>query len=66
MHNALPEGHRLLVSPRQAAELLGLDVRTLKHLPIPVVPVPTRGALVRRHVRYRLSDVQAFGRAGSE
>lgn len=56
------EGLPLLISPRQAAQLLGVDVRTLKHLPLETIPVPTRGAQVRRHVRYRLAQVQALGR----
>lgn len=58
------EGLPLLVAPRQAAQLLGVDVRTLKHLPLEAIPVPTRGAQVRRHVRYRLADVLSYGRGG--
>lgn len=58
------EGLPLLVAPRQAAQLLGVDVRTLKSLPLEAIPVPTRGAQVRRHVRYRLADVLAYGRGG--
>jgi hypothetical protein len=54
----------LLISPRQAAALLGIDVRSLKHLALEAIPVPTRGAQVRRHVRYRLADVLAYGRGG--
>lgn len=57
-------GAPLLISPRQTAALLGIDVRTLKHLALEAIPVPTRGAQVRRHVRYRLADVLAFGRGG--
>lgn len=65
MQVILPGGeHPLLISPRQAAALLGIDVRTLKHLPLEAIPVPTRGAQVRRHVRYRLAEIVAYGRGG--
>ncbi|MBY0491910.1 MAG: hypothetical protein K2R93_18865 [Gemmatimonadaceae bacterium] len=48
-----------LLTPAQAARLLMVSVSVLPSLRLPEVPVPSRGAGLRRHVRYRLTDVIA-------
>lgn len=48
-----------LLTPAEAAALLNVKVRSVAYFEFKPIPVRSRGAGVRQHVRYRLVDVLA-------